>query len=209
VVDPDGTDRQLVRGNGVGDVAWAPDGTRIAYVQYDYDQESWTLNVINHDGSGRTRVPTTSDVARLSWSPDGSQLVYQAGYDELYLTRLDGSAPTVLGTGRNPAWSPDGTSITYFDACDVRQTTLDGQNVRLVDLKSVSARCDYGGDLEWSPDGTELAAMVFQDEAARKGWTAVYLVSPDGSARSFTGWVDGWPWDGLTWRPTTTARRTA
>ena len=61
-----------------------------------------------------------------------------------------------------------------------------------------------GLDLTWSPDGTELAALVSRDITSRKGVAAVYLVKADGSrARAYTDWLaSGWDrWSGLAWQP--------
>ncbi len=204
-----GTDRLVVPGNGAGELAWSPDGTRIAYVKYQ--EHTQRIFVMNEDGSGQKPViPSTgSGVGSLSWSPDGTRIAFTDAADRLFVVGLDGSAPSDLGVdARGAAWSPDGTTIAYFSGdypalCDVRETTPDGhRDFSLVDLSRVSKRCDYGGDLEWSPDGTELAALAYHEVAPRKGFAAVFLVKADGSsARSFTSWTAGWPWDGLAWQP--------
>ena len=204
-----GADRLVVPGEEGGDLAWSPDGTRIVYASNTGPTSSDTgLVVVRADGSEPVSIPA-SFPAHPSWSPDGSRIAFIDGAGRLFVARLDGSVPTDLGVkARHPAWSPDGASIVYFSAeyphqCEIRETTPDGsRDVLLIDLEEVSARCDYGGDLEWSPDGTELAAMVFQELTPRRGWSAVYLIASDGSgARSFTEWIKGWPWDGLTWQP--------
>ena len=206
-----GTDRLVLPGGLVGEPSWSPDGTRIAFVQNGLQYQQ--IFVMNEDGSGQTPVTPIlhSYPSQPSWSPDGSRIAYESG-QQLFVVGMDGSAPLPLGVeGRYPTWSPDGTTIAYFapalrdfrEGCDVRETTPDGRHdVSLTDLAAVSRRCDYGGDLEWSPDGTELAALVYQEVAPRKGYSAVFLVKADGSsARSFTSWTAAWPWDGLIWRP--------
>ena len=201
-----GTDRLVVPGTEIYAPAWSPDGTRIAYVQSDGMFSR--MFVVNEDGSGRKPVTRgRSPVGQPSWSPDGSRIVYESLY-RLFIVGLDGSAPSALVKGFDPTWSPDGKTIVYFGGsrwhqCDVRETLPDGRHdSSLIDLGVVSKRCGWGVDLAWSPDGTELAALVYQEVAPRKGYSAVFVVGADGSsARSFTGWTAGWSWDGLTWQP--------
>jgi dipeptidyl aminopeptidase/acylaminoacyl peptidase len=206
VVDLDsGTDRLLVPGEQDGDLAWSPDGKRIAYV---WDTR---LYVMNADGSARTLIThgLPAGLASPSWSPDGTRIAFTDDAGRLLVAGLDGSAPSILGVeARYPAWSPDGTTIAYFSGsyptlCDIRESAPDGRrDVSLIDLEGVTARCDYGGGLAWSPDGTELAALIFEELEPRDGSSAVYIVTADGSgARPFMGWTAGWSFGGLTWRP--------
>ena len=60
----------------------------------------------------------------LSWSPDGSKIVYSWGGD-IYVSNADGSARTRLthaarGTGNyQPAWSSDGSTIAYWSGSNI------------------------------------------------------------------------------------------
>jgi TolB protein len=60
--------------------AWSPDGKRIAFVRVDVDQpSSVSIMVARSDGSGAKQVAkasTDADVARPSWTADGSSIVY-------------------------------------------------------------------------------------------------------------------------------------
>jgi TolB protein len=93
------------------DVVWSPDGAKIAY---GYSNgSSWTLKVINADGSGGTSLGSGLWPA---WSPDGSRLAYNITGNpaRIGLINADGTGATVLTDGYQPTWSPDGTKIAFW-----------------------------------------------------------------------------------------------
>ncbi|HEY3544092.1 MAG TPA: hypothetical protein VGK79_16260 [Gaiellaceae bacterium] len=83
-------------------------------------------------------TPTTyAQVTGLSWSPDGTELVYSA---DGTIVVDDGTTQSPGAPGTNPVWSPDGTEIFYTGA-DV--VTIGGASLqplglgRAVDMKVV------------------------------------------------------------------------
>jgi hypothetical protein len=198
ILAPDG-DRLILPTEGVGPLAWSPDGTRIAFAtDWDYSPESRTFApkggvwVMNADGSDVAELAHVTSPNSISWSPDGSRLVY-AAHGEVFILGLDGSAPVPLVRGGGAAWSPDGHAIAYLSRCDVRTTTPEGFHDRsLVDLRSVqpeTAGCRDGGALVWSPDGRKLAALA----------SGLFEMNADGSnARLVSDHPNA---SGLTWQP--------
>lgn len=96
-----------------GEIAWSPDGRKIAYSTRDRQGRSriWVADLekethtLLSDGSGNDERPV--------WSPDGRYLAFVSTRDqdrELYLMRADGSAPTRLthapGADGLPIWVP-------------------------------------------------------------------------------------------------------
>ncbi len=75
------------------DVAWSPDGARLAYTRGDGDFEIW---VVNSDGSDARRLTDNKGVQdeSPSWSPDGTALAFTSSRDgnyEIYTMNADGS----------------------------------------------------------------------------------------------------------------------
>lgn len=101
---------------GTAAPAYSPDGTRIAYLDTQLSNVS-RIMVMNADGSNQVVVVSVSGSAGgVSWSPDGTQLVFHALNAttafafQLFKVNLDGSGLTQLTTGTPasaffPRWS--------------------------------------------------------------------------------------------------------
>jgi len=100
---------------------WSPDGRKIAFILFDYEQYKkegmysiWTMDV---DGR-EPKLITKGGEYILCWSPDGKEIIYEnriKGMDfELYKIRMEGGEPVKLNIrGRSPEFSPDGKRLTY------------------------------------------------------------------------------------------------
>jgi Tol biopolymer transport system component/DNA-binding winged helix-turn-helix (wHTH) protein len=183
------------------DVAYAPDGRRMAYVQPS-DNTLWL-----RDGEGGPARKLTGLHALLpSWSPDGKLLAFTAlapGANwRLYLMGTDGGRPEALpdpdaanGQGA-PRWLPDGQALIYADTwcghpqdCGVHRLDLRTRQVTLLP-GSVGLRT-----ARVSPDGRWVAAL----EAVTHN---IMLRRLDGTGGDGGGWRRLWPHtlsDSLAW----------
>jgi len=102
-----------------GDIAWAPDGSEIAFVgSRDGNQDVY---VVNADGSDERRLTDSAvDDRSPKWSPDGRTIAFvsgSGGYSSNYdinLMNADGSGKRLLTQdGWQPSWSPDGRKIVF------------------------------------------------------------------------------------------------
>jgi Tol biopolymer transport system component len=191
-----GLARMVLRCHGVHsaclelqNIAWSPDGTKIALGATSYGIASSYdgLHVVDL-ATGRDRQLTGSRMhpgafADPAWSPDGAWLAYEGdGLDAIALAKVDGSRREVLRPGaagwiRSPSWSPDGTRIAFEvgprggcgspggapAGCEIYSVRLDGTHLHLLATHAAAPA--------WSPVGTAIAYQ------ARCG---IRLVTPSG-----------------------------
>ncbi|MDQ4005050.1 MAG: hypothetical protein M3135_01960 [Actinomycetota bacterium] len=138
---------------------YSPDGTRLSFFDTKEGVSpsgSGALFVMRTDGTGLVRItPWGSAFPDHAWSPDGSRIVFQRPYGQMYLVHPDGSGlhrvPLELppGTGAlNPSWSPDGMWIVFSlqrsDEAEIHMARPDGSGLRKV--------TEAPGDQDQHPD---------------------------------------------------------
>jgi dipeptidyl aminopeptidase/acylaminoacyl peptidase len=119
----------LNRGHSVGQVAVAPDGKRLAWLQYGKDGGEIRVAPLD-DLSKSERVTAAAKPdqhcheAQMVWAPDAQALAFfsdcarPSEQADLYVERLDGSPAQRLsklnGYVEEPAFSPDGHSVAFL-----------------------------------------------------------------------------------------------
>jgi Tol biopolymer transport system component len=186
--------------------AWSPNGAELAFVGRIPSLGEGVF-VAGRDGSNPRllfQVPNVLDgatvVARhdltdLSWSPDGTRLLFEL-QDWIHVLRLDnGLATRLRARGYTPKWSPDGRSIAFVQFCRLAVIADDG-----ADTPTDPLRCSQPGSLmsppSWSPDGTRIVSA-----ACPLSGCAVLVADADrglpGSIRLISfGFLPAWSPDG-------------
>ena len=180
VLDADGsTVAQLTENMEVKDPAWAPDGSRLAFLSlahgiaglYTVDAEGTNLQRLGDGGFGP------------AWSPDGEWIALAGlitGSSGILLMRADGTELIKLRSCNcgSPAWSPDGQQLVFYELRDSAILYLMGAD----GSGAVPLRTGFFESIDpvWSPDG-EWIAFAGRPEARFLGHD-IYLVRPDGTA---------------------------
>ena len=188
---------------------WSPDGSRIAYVLANKDEENSDACVcVHHVASGETKRITggykrgdfwAGDNAPPIWAPDGLHFAYQI-YDGardasfLWVFPVDGTPPVRIGGNlggtrsfdTQGSWSPDGKRIVFTAypsegaESEVWVANIDGTG--LTQITNDRRDC---GEPKWSPDGEWIVFFSAKDrypDEVRMGWRwDILLVRPDGS----------------------------
>jgi Tol biopolymer transport system component len=169
-----GNDHDAVR-----DLAWSPDGTRLAFTNDD-GTGNLDIYVLDNIELANDDLGFAGDIRRLTidpatdefpaWTPDGAAILYDnagaeplddSGFSptqEIWKVSADGGDPVRLTT--NDAWdsmpdvAPDGT-VVFARGDGVWTMGLDGTDQRRLDKLS------GGLNPRWSPDGSRLALLEY------------------------------------------------
>jgi hypothetical protein len=166
-------------------VAWSPDGKRIAYDRFT---DSYNVYVMNADGSKPRQLTFAPGMQFLEgWTPDSRQVLVSNlgdGGTMLMLVDVATGATTNLFTvtskgAAGASISPDGQWITFVDrsfggmAGGVFLSRLDGSERRPI------AQLDYWPALspQWSPSGQWLAISILDGDVYDTANAQIALVN--------------------------------
>ena len=157
------------------------------------------LFTVEPDGS-RVRQLThfsSSDAVHASWSPDGSEIVFERDFPKragIYTMGLSGGGLKSLtphGLQGLPAYSPDGSTIVFDrslpheDALWLMRSNGSGLRQLTHDSPAGKGECRCEGSPVFSPDGRRIAFVRTITDLK----TAVFVVNLDGSGlKQLTPW---------------------
>jgi hypothetical protein len=118
---------------------------------------------------------------RLSWSPDGKDIVVQH-MEQIAIVEADTGKARIIADGGDPSWSPKGNWIAYFDVhlmkCFIVHPDGTGMKVlRDVEHGFRDRALIYGA--VWSPDGSKL---LLNEEVGNEHFSVVMLDVATGRA---------------------------
>jgi Tol biopolymer transport system component len=169
----------------IDDLAWSPDGSRIAYTRGNNagDDKVWVVNAdgtttfpLEIGGGGAKRHPT--------WSPDSSKIAYAVvknAPEQIYVAPSTGGIgpPLANGVGHEPNWSPNGSRIAFdaykggFGYVDLHLVSPDGSGSPLIVTPSPYTEWTFNA---WSPDSGRIAYRA----TASSGATVYRVMNADG-----------------------------
>lgn len=112
---------------GFYEPTWSPDNKQVAYRGYDSFTNKYQIYKINVDGTGETKLTTSSVESSYSpnWSPNGRRIAYSttvSGNREIYTMKTDGTdvvrLTNNLADDLSPKYSPDGTLMVISSTRD-------------------------------------------------------------------------------------------
>ena len=161
VLRPDGSNVRLLWRGGAGDVAWSPDGSKLAV------SKGRSIWVMNADGSDPVRIASVP-AQSLTWSPDGRRIAFTAttrdNNPDVWLMNADGSNIRLLKRTRrlwerNVDWRPTGGWVAfdsggYVPFVYVMRTN--GRNLRKLPPPPTLRGWPDSTNPDWSPDGRRI-----------------------------------------------------
>lgn len=209
LIASDGTNlRQLTHDQSLEDITWSPTGTQLALVGRDgADLAHFAIFMVGADGTNFRRFASGG---ALSWSPDGTQVVFAYAY-QIFRINANGTGGVNLTEGRplfggyngdDPAWSPDGSTIAFISKRQLIPTSSrdlpsnvwlmnpDGTNLRrLTDITYYSDPSDP----QWSPDGRQL--LFYQGTPGGQSNYSFTVMNADGTNQHQVGGGSHAVWD--------------
>lgn len=175
---------------------WSPRGDKAAYSGW-HDDRGWGTRIVDADGT--RLIEMAQSPSRMTWSPDGSKVLYTAvqriteynryrrpprikiwgpsvlDVDTLERNHLDESG----GSYTNFSWSPDSTKVQYFQVpygllpvqFAVWVANADGTRRQLIDTFPLKHDSPPEA-VWWSPDSSEFVFVVNTRADHQELWRA-------------------------------------
>ena len=180
----------LGEGKRLGGSAWSPDGRQVAFMVRRGRSASYSMDVVDVDGSNRKRLldvrgtPYERFYGKPVWSHDGALISLIALQDErLILITIDRNGTGLrevvdLPAGGIGLWSPDGSQFMLaYGEESLYLVKADGSDVRKLEY------ADWYGKFysAWSPDGSKIAVATTSSSVRARSGVLLFTTAADGS----------------------------
>lgn len=136
-------------------LAWSPEGNRIAYLADDGPNRAMWIHDLDADAPDTKLVDIGEQdlVTGTDWSPDGSAIVWSvrsnaANQGEVFKVDVGSKTIESLGAGDSPRYSPNGSQIAFVLNGRVATMSPEGTAVVLTNHPGMTPI--------WSPDGDQI-----------------------------------------------------
>ncbi len=139
--------------------SWSPDGRWIVFVS-DRDNPEFDIYRMDTEGKNVERLTNGGPHALPQYSPDGSQIAFQAVRDIYVLQMKSATVRRVTHepmNGMYPTWSSDGSNIGFMSRRNGRTEIFTAQQSGAGQDLLVSMPTGDAIEPRWSPDGTHIA----------------------------------------------------
>jgi TolB protein len=188
---------------GLNHHSWSPDGSMLAAVGYFPGvNETWSIHTFNADGTGLTRLTTTTGVwdTEPAWSPDGEIITWTRIYpdqgmrNDIWMMDATGGNQHFLGLeGFAPKYSPDGTHLVFAintsGNWELYACQTDGSNIEQLTFTPQDEWFP-----SWSPDGKRI--IYCRSEGSVSSTYEICKMNADGSDQvtlTCNNWMDCYP----------------
>lgn len=194
---PDASNRKLLPILAWSDLAWSPDGQRIAFSfmpSAEIGDLSSYIFVVNYDGTGLTRLTEIRELNETipTWSKDGNTIYFASNRHnslkmnpEIYSVNVINKKTTRItttpdGYSTSPSISKKGEKVAIVSTRGIEPFSgifimnLDGSNVEII-IKEI--KNEIFNFPNWSPDGKKLVCVSAFTDGSQK--TFVNIVDID------------------------------
>lgn len=181
---------------GPGGLAWSPDGTQLAFSMF-VPAEGTTLATPPKAPEGAEWAAPAKVIDRLYYRADGRGYL-ETGNTHIFVLSADGGTPRQLTSGDfnhggSLSWAPDGNTIAFsanrLEDYEYQRTQSEIWTVNVDDGTLTQLTDRFGPDFSpsFSPDGSSIVYLGFDDRKMGYHNISVYVMDADGSnARALT-----------------------